>query len=83
MPVRRDFPYKNLVDHQIEKMKETGVLDQVKRRHLYPLSKQQSYICSDKQVSKNSLVSIAYLLFGNNENAFDILVSKFGQNLIW
>lgn len=50
MPVKKGFPYKNLINHQLEKMMESGVLDQIKKRHLSPLSKTQSYICSAVQV---------------------------------
>lgn len=52
MPVRKGFPYKDLINYQLEKMIESGVMDHIKKRHLTPLSSTRSFVCSSKEVEK-------------------------------
>ncbi len=50
MAVRKRFAYLGLLNHQLDKMRETGVFDQLMRRHLEPLANTREYICSANKV---------------------------------
>ncbi len=52
MGARKGFWYKDLVNYQIEQLREKGILDQLIRKHLEPISSTQDYICSTNQVNK-------------------------------
>ncbi len=53
MAARRQFEYSDLVNHQLEKIGESGVLDQLLKRYLETLSSTKEYICSRLEVKKS------------------------------
>ncbi len=50
MAARRQFEYLELVNYQLEKMRENGVLDQLLKRHLEAFPATKEYICSRAEV---------------------------------
>ncbi len=46
MGARRGFEYLGLVNHQIERLTENGVLHQLTKRHLEPIAATRAFLCS-------------------------------------
>ncbi len=53
MAVGKDFQYTRLLNYQLSRLRESGVLDQLLRRHLEPISSTREYICSAVEVTKS------------------------------
>ncbi len=52
IPVRKGFPYTKILNHQIEKMRESGILHQFTRKHLNHDAEAQAHLCSSLEVQK-------------------------------
>ena len=46
-PARKDFPYLEAFNYHIGKMKETGLLEKLKSKWIYPVELSQEYMCLD------------------------------------
>ena len=49
MPFKLSFPYAEAFDYKLGKMFESGVIERLKNRWLYPMDKSKEYVCSSRQ----------------------------------
>ncbi len=54
MAAKKSFWYKELIDYHIDRIRQNGVLDHLKRKYLEPVSNTPEYICSAEQVFGHS-----------------------------
>ena len=52
MIARKRFEYAGLLNYHLKKLRESGVLDQLYRRHAEPMSRSREFMCSSVGVNE-------------------------------